>query len=29
MKPAIRAALFLAVLFAIPIVPFLWLGESF
>lgn len=29
MKPAFRAALFLAVLFAIPIVPFLWLGESF
>lgn len=29
MKSAIRAALFLAVLFAIPIVPFLWLGESF
>lgn len=29
MKPALRAALFLAVLFAIPIVPFLWLGESF
>lgn len=29
MKPAIRAALFLIVLFAIPVVPFLWLGESF
>ncbi|MBM3968897.1 MAG: VTT domain-containing protein [Planctomycetes bacterium] len=29
MKPAIRAALFLLVLFAIPIVPFLWLGEPF
>ncbi len=29
MKPAIRAALFLTVLFAIPIVPFVWLGESF
>lgn len=29
MKPALRAALFLAVLFAIPVVPFLWLGESF
>ena len=29
MKPAIRAALFLIVLFAIPIVPFVWLGESF
>lgn len=29
MKPALRAALFLAVLFAIPIVPFVWLGESF
>lgn len=29
MKSAIRAALFLTVLFAIPIVPFLWLGESF
>ncbi len=29
MKPAIRAALFLAVLFAIPIVPFVWLGETF
>lgn len=29
MKSAIRAALFLTVLFAIPIVPYLWLGESF
>ena len=29
MKSALRAALFLTVLFAIPIVPFLWLGESF
>lgn len=29
MKPAFRAALFLTVLFAIPVVPFLWLGESF
>jgi uncharacterized membrane protein YdjX (TVP38/TMEM64 family) len=29
MKPAIRAALFLVVLFAIPIVPFVWLGASF
>ena len=29
MKSALRAALFLAALFAIPIVPFLWLGESF
>ncbi len=29
MKSAIRAALFLTVLFAILIVPFLWLGESF
>lgn len=29
MKSAIRAALFLAALFAIPVVPFLWLGESF
>ena len=29
MKSAARAALFLIVLFAIPIVPFLWLGESF
>ncbi len=29
MTPAIRAALFLTALFAIPIVPFLWLGESF
>ena len=29
MKPALRAALFLMVLFAIPIVPFVWLGESF
>jgi uncharacterized membrane protein YdjX (TVP38/TMEM64 family) len=29
MKSAWRAALFLAVLFAIPIAPFLWLGESF
>lgn len=29
MKPAIKAAVFLALLFAIPIVPFLWLGESF
>lgn len=29
MKSAIRAALFLAVLFAIPVVPFLWLGEPF
>lgn len=29
MKSAYRAALFLSVLFAIPIVPFVWLGESF
>ncbi len=29
MKSALRAALFLTVLFAIPIVPFVWLGESF
>lgn len=29
MKSAAKAALFLLVLFAIPIVPFLWLGESF
>lgn len=29
MHPAVKAALFLIVLFAIPIVPFLWLGESF
>ncbi|MBC7819586.1 MAG: VTT domain-containing protein [Planctomycetaceae bacterium] len=29
MKSAYRAALFLTVLFAIPIVPFVWLGESF
>lgn len=29
MSPAVKAALFLIVLFAIPIVPFLWLGESF
>ena len=29
MKSAFRAALFLTVLFAIPIVPFVWLGESF
>ena len=29
MKSALRAALFLTVLFAIPVVPFLWLGESF
>ena len=29
MQPAVKAALFLIVLFAIPIVPFLWLGESF
>jgi uncharacterized membrane protein YdjX (TVP38/TMEM64 family) len=29
MKPALRAALFLAVLFAIPIVPVVWLGDSF
>ena len=29
MPPAVKAALFLIVLFAIPVVPFLWLGESF
>jgi uncharacterized membrane protein YdjX (TVP38/TMEM64 family) len=29
MKPALKAAAFLILLFAIPIVPFLWLGESF
>lgn len=29
MKSAAKAALFLLILFAIPIVPFLWLGESF
>ncbi len=29
MKSAVNAAVFLIVLFAIPIVPFLWLGESF
>ena len=29
MSPAVKAALFLIVLFAIPVVPFLWLGESF
>ncbi|MFM9961113.1 MAG: TVP38/TMEM64 family protein [Planctomycetaceae bacterium] len=29
MKSALRAALFLVVLFAIPILPFVWLGESF
>ena len=29
MKSAAKAALFLIVLFAIPIVPFMWLGESF
>ncbi len=29
MKSAVKAAVFLIVLFAIPIVPFLWLGESF
>ena len=29
MKPALRAALFLTVLFAIPVVPFRGLGESF
>lgn len=29
MKSAAKAALFLIVLFAIPIIPFLWLGESF
>ena len=29
MKAAFRAALFLTVLFAIPIIPFVWLGESF
>ncbi len=29
MQPALKAALFLIVLLAIPIVPFLWLGESF
>ena len=29
MKPALRAALLLIVLFAIPTLPFLWLGESF
>ncbi len=29
MSPAVKAVLFLIVLFAIPVVPFLWLGESF
>jgi uncharacterized membrane protein YdjX (TVP38/TMEM64 family) len=29
MTSALRAALFLVVLFAIPVVPFLWLGDSF
>lgn len=29
MKPAVKAAVFLLILFAIPIIPFLWLGESF
>ena len=29
MSPAVKATLFLIVLFAIPVVPFLWLGESF
>lgn len=29
MKSAAKAALFLTILFAIPIIPFLWLGESF
>jgi uncharacterized membrane protein YdjX (TVP38/TMEM64 family) len=29
MKPALKAAGFLILLFAIPIIPFLWLGESF
>lgn len=29
MKSAAKAAVFLLILFAIPIVPFLWLGESF
>jgi len=29
MKSAVKAAVFLLVLFAIPIIPFLWLGESF
>lgn len=29
MKPALKAAAFLILLFAIPIIPFLWLGESF
>lgn len=29
MKPAFRAAIFLIVLFAIPIIPFLLLGETF
>ncbi|MBS0202058.1 MAG: VTT domain-containing protein [Planctomycetes bacterium] len=29
MKSAVKAALFLLILFAIPVIPFLWLGESF
>lgn len=29
MKPALKAAVFLLILFAIPVIPFLWLGESF
>lgn len=29
MKAAVRAALFLMILLAIPVLPFLWLGESF
>lgn len=29
MKPALKAAAFLLLLFAIPIIPFVWLGESF
>ena len=29
MQSAFKAALFLIVLFAIPVLPFLWLGETF
>lgn len=29
MKPALKAAAFLVLLFAIPIIPFVWLGDSF
>ncbi len=29
MKSAVKAAVVLAILFAIPILPFIWLGESF